>query len=88
MYKNTLQYLFHYNERKCAFHNIQLSDLCAIIQVVVKFDLQVDLLDLDTVDFASLLVFIEDVDICHSAVFVVEVLLSFCICREDLHFGV
>lgn len=52
------------------------SDFSAVIQVVVEFDLQIDLFDLDPIDLVGLGVLVEDVDVSYRAVLAVEVFLQ------------
>lgn len=73
-YKNTLtKYKLSFRKYLFFLFVVSVSDLSAVVKVVVQFDLQVDLLDLGFV--AGLLVAVEDVDVSHRAVFGAEVLL-------------
>lgn len=58
-------------------------DLSAVAEVVVEFDLQIDLFDL----CFGVLVSVQDVDISHGAVFGAKVLLHAFV-QADLHFSV
>lgn len=64
---------------------VSVSDLSAVVEVVVEFDLQVDLFDLGLA--VGLLVAVEDVDVPHGAVFGAEVLLHTLV-HAHLHLGV
>lgn len=64
---------------------VSVSDLSAVIKVVVEFDLQIDLFDLGLA--IGLLVAVEDVDVPHGAVFGAEVLLHTLV-HTHLHLGV
>lgn len=64
---------------------VSVSDLSAVVEVVVEFDLQVDLFDLGPA--VGLLVAVEDVDVPHGAVFGAEVLLHTLV-HAHLHLGV
>lgn len=68
------------------------SDFSAVIQVVVQFDLQIDLFDLDPIDLVGLWVLVEDVDVSYRAVLAVKVFLQtfytdlhLCVQRIILH---
>lgn len=62
-----------------------VSHLSAVVEVVMEFDLQVDLFDLGLA--VGVLVAVEDVDVSHRAVFAAEVLLH-ALVHAHFHFSV
>lgn len=55
---------------------LRRSDFSAVVQVVVEFDLQIDLFDLHAIDLVSLRILVEEVDVPYGAVLAVKVLLQ------------
>lgn len=92
-YKNTLTNIsflkYKLSFRKYRYYifssSAGVSDLSAVVKVVVEFHFQVDLFDFGLT--VGLLVAVEDVDVPHGAVFRAEVLLHTLV-QAHLHLGV